>query len=477
MKKSVAETHPHLIDEWDDERDPSTVTFGSDYKAKWKCRKHGHSWSTQVKKRAIRNYGCPYCSNKRLLSGFNDLDTTHPEIAPEWSDKNAVPSSEVIAGSNEKAVWVCRKTTDTHTYVAQISGRIYRGTGCPYCCGRKVLRGFNDLATTHPELVERWDSGNNVSPFEVSAGSNRGELKWKCPDCSHKWKASPSSLTKSNVGKSEGCPLCSNRATVPGINDLESTHPELLKEWDYELNQDTPQEIQSGSAKKRWWRCLNNPLHPSHLTSIRKRVQKTSGCPYCSHRKILAGVNDLATTYPDFVSEWHPENDRLATEVGHTSGYRPKWICSKGHEWYAEVCTRVWQKTGCPDCSYRVSRAEVELTDFIASLGFVPERNRRILGGNKEIDILIPELMVGIEYNGDYWHNNQRIFKRWGITSFEHHLAKLNLAHSKGVVLYFVWESDWNESKELVKKVVREVLEGKDTDTAILEKLTSYLDD
>lgn len=369
MKKSVADTHPHLICEWDDKRDIATLTFGSDYRAQWRCRNYSHIWVAQVKKRTIRGDGCPYCSNKKVLAGFNDLETTHPDIAAQWSEDNSLSPREVSSGSNSRAIWICLKTENTHTYVAQINGRANRGTGCPYCSGQKVLRGFNDLATTHPDVVKLWDNSNNTSPYEITAGSSRAKVKWKCPDCQHRWNAPPAGVVKQIAKAGRCCPLCSNQVTVAGVNDLRTMYPVLAEQWDISRNKDTPDDVQPGSSKKRWWRCDRDLGHPSYHTSIRDRVRRVSGCPYCSHRKIQVGLNDLATTHPDIAFEWHPENKKLATDVGYTSGYRPRWICKKGHEWRAEVATRVWQKTGCPYCS-----------------------NKRVLAGFNDLETTHPDI-------------------------------------------------------------------------------------
>lgn len=99
-KLSLADTHPNLAAQahgWD----PSTVTFGSHKKTKWVCERK-HVWEAQVHKRVI-GQGCPICSNRQILQGFNDLSSTHPHIASEWHpSKNLMSSpSSVVAGSKK----------------------------------------------------------------------------------------------------------------------------------------------------------------------------------------------------------------------------------------------------------------------------------------------------------------------------------------------------------------------------------------
>ena len=45
----------------------------------------GHVWREKVSMRSMRvDDSCPYCKNRKLLRGFNDLATTHPELVAEW---------------------------------------------------------------------------------------------------------------------------------------------------------------------------------------------------------------------------------------------------------------------------------------------------------------------------------------------------------------------------------------------------------
>ena len=80
-----------------------------------------------------------------------------------------------------------------------------RGSGCPYCAGRKVLPGFNDLATLEPEVARQWHPALNgtLTPQMVTTGSRR-KVWWEC-DQGHVWKAAIYSRTGP---KKCGCPVC-----------------------------------------------------------------------------------------------------------------------------------------------------------------------------------------------------------------------------------------------------------------------------
>ncbi|MFR8347583.1 MAG: zinc-ribbon domain-containing protein, partial [Mediterraneibacter gnavus] len=60
-----------------------------------------------------------------------------------------------------------------------------------------------------------------------------------------------------------------------------------------------------GSHKKVIWRCKKG--HEWEAVVKSRTINKT-GCPYCSHNKVLAGFNDLATLLPDIAAEWSDRN-------------------------------------------------------------------------------------------------------------------------------------------------------------------------
>ena len=70
--------------------------------------KYGHTFkrsvNNMVKAFKKQKPSCPFCSNKRVLTGFNDLQTQYPQIAKLYDDeKNDLKSSEVVPGSGKKA--------------------------------------------------------------------------------------------------------------------------------------------------------------------------------------------------------------------------------------------------------------------------------------------------------------------------------------------------------------------------------------
>ncbi len=116
----------------------------------------------------VRGAGCPYCSHNAVLQGFNDLATVLPQVAKEWSPRNApLKPTQVTPYANRKVWWKCEQG---HEWVTLISTRAY-GSKCPYCSGIKLLKGFNDLASLHPQLALNGHKKRHIIAGRISTSA------------------------------------------------------------------------------------------------------------------------------------------------------------------------------------------------------------------------------------------------------------------------------------------------------------------
>lgn len=208
----LATLHPDVSAEWHPWLNGDATPIGQAPKVAtgrwWTSEECGHTWYSPVVHRA-NGGGCPFCDGKRVLIGFNDIATTHPDVADTWHPwLNPVHTpTSVVAGSDKMAWWVCPKK---HAFWAKIDSRIRLNAGCQFCTGHKVLLGYNDLLTTHPELCEEWHPTKNTrTPTSVSAGSGV-EVWWLCRNCSHEWPIRVVARTRTPKGRARpaGCPEC-----------------------------------------------------------------------------------------------------------------------------------------------------------------------------------------------------------------------------------------------------------------------------
>lgn len=379
-----------------------------------------------------------------LSTGINDLATVNPKLAKEVSPNSKIKATEVTAGSGKRLLWRCSRG---HEWGAIVKSRS-KGRGCPYCADREILPGFNDLLTTSPGLAKEVSPSSEIKSTEVTAGSKK-KLLWRCEN-GHEWGA-----TVDSRSKGRGCPYCSKRKLLPGFNDLATTNPELAKQVS-PGSEIKATEVTAGSRKKLLWICSKGHEWEAILSS---RFQGC-GCPYCSNNKILIGFNDLATTNPKLSKEVSPNSKIKATEVMISSGMKLLWRCSKGHEWEAKVDNRS-RGNGCPKCYG--SKMEENLAQLIKTLlPGNPEiiRNDRQLIKPYELDILIPELNLAFEFNGDYWHSNDMIRKRHPQFSSSKQFDdfKKQECEKQGVKLFFIWEKQWvnnyDKTVNMIKKIV-----------------------
>lgn len=100
--------------------------------------------------------------------------------------------------------------------------------------------------------------------------------------------------------------------------------------------------------------------------------------------------------------------------------------------------------------NYTGSLQEKEIRIYVNKY-FETENNTRKYLNGQEIDILIPDLKVGIEFNGDFWHNEYGRNKLY-------HQNKSLLAKDNGITLYHIFEYEWHNKKELIINHLNNIL-------------------
>ena len=436
VKKSnlLIDNYPDLVkSEWDwIENDknkiyPDEIGCFSHVKASWHCTACKGSYEMTVCNK-INGQGCPYCVGKKVLKGFNDLQSNYPElIASSWNwienDKNKLKPDEITSHVSIKACWHCSVCKGKYemTVYNKVSGQ-----GCPYCNGKRVLVGFNDLQSQYPKLVaSEWDwienDKNGLKPDGITSHSNV-KANWHCTACKGHYE-----MMVNNKTKGKGCPYCAGQKVLPGFNDLESCYPEIAKEW---------------------YQPLNGSITPSMVTKSSTMIK----------------IQDYDN--PD-----------------ETIRVKPAWKCSKcGHTWRAVIYSRTGIiQNGCPECAKHnhISAQENQVASFIEehmqlyypdckhtmkrSMSFkeiyeslhydlecLSKNNVKHL--RKELDIYIPELNLAVEYDGDYWHDDKIVMQRKRMRNDDVHAIKTALCDNVGIELVFINEKDWLHDNVRIKQ-------------------------
>lgn len=238
------------------------------------------------------------------------------------------------------------------------------------------------------------------------------------------------------------CAYCSNRTLLQGFNDLASQYPDLAAEWDNAaINELSSSEVIYGqSVFKGFWKCQKcaniwDNMSPSQRTRLNQ------GCPYCKNRRTKQGWNDIATLHPELIPLWSERNTYSIQEAAR--GEKHWWKCAKGHETFSQHYKRIHY--GCFQCNLlsNTSQGERELAALLIDAGYtVQQHNRTVLKGF-EIDVYLPALKIGFEYNGDYHHSNVVLQEQRGMSARAWHTWKRETAAEQGVELFFVWDYDW----------------------------------
>ena len=279
------------------------------YVATWICPKstceHPHEWESRVQTRK-KGANCPYCSGEKVCR-CNSLAILFPDLLKQWDFKKNTHLDPYAVNdhSHLDAFWICpvklcSNETHVHEWKTMIANRTCHNSGCPYCCepAQRVC-SCNSFATLRPELLGEFDRERNTEdPFTLALCSNK-IVHWKCPKLNcldtshvHRWETTVSHRTKD--GRS--CPWCSMPPHMTcECNSLQSKFPELMSEWDKEVNKKNnldPSKLAPASNKLAAWCCRKQHKWE---TMICDRTQSHSGCPGCrgSHgEKELNRVTD-----------------------------------------------------------------------------------------------------------------------------------------------------------------------------------------
>lgn len=286
------------------------------------------------------------------------------------------------------------------------------------------------LQANHPLLVEEWHEKNDKTPSQVTK-SSAYKAWWKCSKCQHEWQA-----TVNNRHNGKGCPACQGSILIVGKNDFASQKPHLLSMW----NDDRPPDsfFKSGRSQVKW-KCAQG-----HEFSV--PLHKFEGsCPKCS-------ITTLSDHSFHLLREFSSKNEIRANELSYNSSQRVTWECARcDHEWITPVYQRV-NGSNCPRCALRKQSSSQEdaIAEFLTSEGIDFARNDRSIFA-KELDFLVKDFPLAIEFNGLYWHSDK--FK-----TAQYHRDKWKACRDQGIQLLTVWEDDYTRNPSLIHRMIKHKL-------------------
>lgn len=123
---------------------------------------------------------------------------------------------------------------------------------------------------------------------------------------------------------------------------------EMISQWDYDTNKQSPGEVPSSSKIPVAWKCEKG--HSWTMSPAWRTRCKNTDCPYCSRRRASSEYN-LAITDPKMLDFWdYDRNKVLPEEVLPRSKVKYWWKCDKGHSWSLGP-NEQYRLEGCPYCN------------------------------------------------------------------------------------------------------------------------------
>lgn len=331
----------------------------------------------------------------------------------DYELNKGIDPEQINIYDKNKYWWKC--SDEKHSYCVSVSYRI-SNEKCVYCSNRKVLAGFNDVKTRRENVIDEWDYEKNpISPDELLFSDVKHKVYWKCRFCGDEIFSAPA------YHSTPGCRKCRtiqrhDRERLAKIQQGQSLQKEqyddLKKDWDFKSNAVDNvywEEITPTYTKPVHWKC--------HIcgylwkTSVYRRSVEGTGCPSCKHLVVNSGYNDLATEAPELVEEWSPKNLLKPSEVVAGGLKKYLWVCRFcGNEWSASIHNRRVEGSNCSKCRGSNTSFAEQAVYYYLKMFFETAINRYIDPVNKkELDIFIPELNVGIEYDGYIFHKDKQV--------------------------------------------------------------------
>ena len=171
---------------------------------------------------------CPKCSIKKhgLIQSQaikeRSLGYLYPELIKLYSKNNAISIFKIYPNSHIKRKWICEEYKYKHEYMSMPNNIVSNYSRCPYCTGKKIKIGFNDLASQYPEIAKEWHPTKNgdLKPTQVMSQSNK-KAWWLCSKCKYEWFTTIAHRTINN----RDCPNCCPKSKG------EDKIKELLIKW------------------------------------------------------------------------------------------------------------------------------------------------------------------------------------------------------------------------------------------------------
>lgn len=333
-------------------------------------------------------------------------------------------------------------------FIKDFEHHYYKHQGCPKCSGKK--RYNNDEFI---DKIKNLPSTKNLSFENCNYVNSRTKIQVFCHEKDDNGKEHGIFyISPTHLLSGEGCPVCryvkSASAKRRSLEEVIKTARNIYGDkYDYSMIT----EYKNDRTKYP----IICPTHGVFYKTMNNHINNKQGCPICS--KIKSNENRKITfeTFKNLSNEIHDNRYEYLEETFIDMSSNVGIVCPKHGVFYQRACNHLNLGYDCPKCSCEktFSRGEKELLDFIYGIygGKIEENKRGIFTDNKEIDIFLPDLKIGFEYDGLYWHSELSKDKNY-------HLNKTKGCESQGIHLFHIFEDEWFNKKEIIKSMIKNLI-------------------
>ena len=307
------------------------------------------------------------------------------------------------------------------------------GQGCSKCAK-------NNITMKNKEFIKKAQQihGQKYDYQSVNYYNNRTKVKIICPKHGV-FQQIPHSHLQGN-----GCPKCSNNVKLTNEEFIKKAQQIHGQKYDYQLI-----DYKNAHTKVKII-CTEHGI----FEQLPYQHLQKSGCKKCGE---ISSIKKRHKNQEDIIFNFIKiHGDKYDySKADYVKLINKIEIVCRNHGSFWQSSHSHLKGIGCPKCKSIISKPEIEVQDFIKSLGFkIITNSRKILNG-KELDIYIPELNKAIEFNGTYWHYSKKHFVQGK------HANKSKLCKSKNINLLHLREDLWKKDKEKMKKVINKFLDFK----------------
>lgn len=335
------------------------------------------------------------------------------------------------------------KGTDKVLIICQEHGEFYQtakihisGKGCPKC---SLSTKYDHIRYDKEQLVKKFHKIHNEKyTYNLHRFKNsKSKIEIVCPIHMKFYQRIDSHLGGA------GCPTCAienkRKTEVDWITLFNKVH-----EYKYTYKNFSKEGMVTITCK----------IHGDFKKSTGNH-KNGQGCPKCAmERNRNLKINTMEQVIEKF-RKTHGYEKYDYSDVSYEKSVSKVTItCNTCNNQFIQAPYSHIQGKGCPKCVNNgiPSTFENELLSFITSLGLNCHQSERLILKGKEIDIYIPELKVGIEFNGLYWHSDK--FKK----DKNYHLNKTLNCEKEGIRLIQIFEDEWVNKKEIVKSRILNII-------------------